>query len=75
LDIEGHWITRDYKNNLKMMFNTQNASLGMENHDISIDLSLGSTCERQDGNNVIVFNLSTTLLTTKIMSEPTRIYV
>jgi hypothetical protein len=42
----------------------------MENHDISIDLSFGSTCGRQNGNNVIALYFSTTLLTTKIMSEP-----
>jgi len=58
-----------------MMFSTRNAYLGMENHDISINLSLGSTCGRQDGNNVIALYLSTTLLATKIMSEPTPIYV
>jgi hypothetical protein len=43
-----------------MMFSTRNAYLGMENHDTSIDLSLGSTCGRQDGNNVIALYLSTT---------------
>jgi hypothetical protein len=69
-DIE---ILRFKRNNLKMMFSTRNAYLGMENHDISIDLSLGSICGRQDGNNVIVLYLSTTLLTTKIMSEPIEV--
>jgi hypothetical protein len=40
---------------------------------VSIDLSLGSTCGWQDGNNVIVLYFSTTWLTTKIMSEPTEV--
>jgi len=34
MNIERHWIIRVYKNNLKMMLNTQNASLGTTNHDI-----------------------------------------
>ncbi len=36
LNTKGHWITRFYKNNLKMMLNTQNADLGMANHDIPL---------------------------------------
>jgi hypothetical protein len=34
MNIERHWIIRVYKNNLKMMLNTQNASLGTANQDI-----------------------------------------
>jgi hypothetical protein len=34
LNIERNWITKVYKNNLKMMLSTQNASLGTKNHDI-----------------------------------------
>ncbi len=34
LNIERHWITEVYKNNLKMMLSTQNAFLGTSNHDI-----------------------------------------
>jgi len=33
LNIERHCITKIYKNNLKMMLSTQNASLGIANHD------------------------------------------
>jgi hypothetical protein len=40
---------------------------------ISIDPSLGSACGRQDGNNVIMQYLSTIWLTTKIISEPTKV--
>jgi hypothetical protein len=38
LNIEGHWVIKVYKNNLKMMLSTQNASLGMANHDICEEL-------------------------------------
>jgi hypothetical protein len=40
---------------------------------ISINISLGSTYGRQDGNNVIVLYLLATWLTTKIMNEPTEV--